>query len=85
MTEKQNCGCLECRLRATLGYDAPKGIPFMCDTGEALIAMGNIMAELLAHHSTKSAKHFADELLKARKKWMQEPRVMAQGQQAGNA
>lgn len=80
------CLCMECRVRAAVhGAEKPPGAPFECDTGEAIKALGEVLAELLAHHSTKSAKAFASALLDARKKWQRHPRVAAQQPPAGHA
>lgn len=83
MTERAKCGCLECRIRAALFGGDPTA-NFEIDTGEAIKALGNCLAELLAHHSTKSAKQFAEALLIARKEWVKHPRVAAQ-HPVGNA
>lgn len=55
---KAKCGCLECRVRAAL-YGGEITAPFEIDTNEAIKALANVMAELLAHHSSKSAKLLA--------------------------
>jgi hypothetical protein len=78
------CGCLECRIRASL-YGGEINAPFEIDTSEAIKALGNVLAELLAHHSGKAAKHFAAALLDHRKRWLKHPRVAAQQPPAGHA
>lgn len=83
MTEP--CLCMECRIRAAVHGHWPPGADFSCDTGEAIKALGEVTAELLAHHSTKSAKAFAAALLDARKKYQRHPRVLAQQPPAGHA
>lgn len=80
---KAKCGCLECRVRAAL-CGGEVDAPFEIDTNDAIKALGNIMGELLAHHSSKAAKHFAAALLEHRKTWLKHPRVAAQ-HPAGNA
>lgn len=82
----ERCNCLECRIRAAIhgGPHAP-GEPFAVDTGEVLNALGNVSAELLAHHPTKTAKAFASGLLEARKGWLKHPRVMVQQEPGGTA
>lgn len=77
MTPRAKCGCLECRVRAALYGGTPTG-PFEINTGEAIVALGEILGELLAHHSEDSAKLFADELLSARKDWLEHPQVAIQ-------
>jgi hypothetical protein len=77
MTERAKCGCLECRVRAALFGGNPTE-PFELDTGEAINALGNVLGELLAHHSSKSAKAFTIALLEQRKEWLNHPRVAAQ-------
>ncbi len=77
------CGCLECRVRAAL-FGGEIDAPFEIDTNEAIKALGNILGELLAHHPSKSAKHFAAALLEHRKRWLKHPRVAAQ-HPVGNA
>lgn len=72
------CSCLECRIRAALSEDGRPDAPFNVDVGEAIMVMGNVMSELLAHVPSKSAKRFAAELLVARKGWLTVPRVAAQ-------
>jgi hypothetical protein len=87
MTEQApvaKCGCLECRVRQALYGSADISAPFEIDINEAAKALGNILAELLAHHSSKSAKHFAGALLEHRKRWLKHPRVAAQ-HPVGNA
>jgi hypothetical protein len=80
------CVCMECRIRAAIHGDGrPPSEPFACDIGEALMALGEVMSELLAHTSTKSAKTLVGELLVARKKWQREPRIAVQQPAAGNA
>lgn len=81
--ERAKCGCLECRVRAAL-FGGEINAPFEIDTGEAIKALGNVLAELLAHHSSKNAKSFAAQLLAARKEWTKHPRVAAQ-HPVGNA
>ncbi|WP_407146274.1 hypothetical protein [Bradyrhizobium sp. ORS 86] len=81
---EQKCNCLECRIRAALSGGNPAA-PFEVDINEAIIALGEVMSELLAHVPTKSAKRFADELIVARKKWQAHPRVMAQQPHRGTA
>lgn len=81
---EEPCICMECRIRAAI-YGGNPVDPFACDTGEAIKACGEVLAELLAHHSTKSAKSFVAALLDARKKWQQHPRVAAQQTPAGHA
>lgn len=71
------CGCLECRVRAAL-YGGEITQNFEIDINEAAKALGNILGELLAHHSSKAAKHFAAALLENRKHWLKHPRVAAQ-------
>jgi hypothetical protein len=78
------CGCLECRVRQSL-YGGEINAPFEIDTNEAIKALGNVLAELLAHHSSKAAKHFAAALLDHRKRWLKYPRVAAQQPPAGHA
>jgi hypothetical protein len=80
---KAKCGCLECRVRASL-YGGEITQNFEIDVNEAVKALGNILAELLAHHSSKSAKHFAAALLEHRKVWLKHPRVVTQ-HPVGNA
>jgi len=72
------CGCLECRVRQALFGGPDISVPFEIDTNEAIKALGNVLGELLAHHSSKSAKHFAAALLEHRKRWLKHPRVAAQ-------
>ncbi|QOZ25334.1 hypothetical protein [Bradyrhizobium sp. CCBAU 51753] len=84
MTE-QKCNCLECRLRAALSEGGDPSAPFEVDVNEAAKAMGNILGELLAHHSSKAAKAFAIALLEHRKRWLKHPRVAAQQTPAGHA
>ncbi|YBW39820.1 hypothetical protein ACMYR2_2347 [Nitrobacter sp. TKz-YC01] len=72
------CNCLECRLRAALSGQGKPEQPFDVDVGEAITAMGNVMSELLAHVPSKSAKRFSAELMVARKKWLDHPRVATQ-------
>lgn len=78
------CGCLECRVRAAL-YGGEITQDFAIDTNEAIKALGNVLGELLAHHSRKSAKVFAAALLEHRKRWLKHPRVAAQQPPAGHA
>jgi hypothetical protein len=83
MTERAKCGCTECRIRAAMFGGDPTE-PFEIDTGRAILALGNVLSELLAHHSEASAKMFADELLLARKQWLDHPRIVVQ-HPVGNA
>lgn len=82
---KAKCGCLECRVRQALYGSSEINAPFEIDTNEAIKALGNVLAELLAHHSNKAAKHFAAALLDHRKRWLKHPRVAAQQPPAGHA
>lgn len=84
MTEPK-CNCVECRLRAALSEQGNPSAPFECDVNEAAKAMGNILAELLAFHTSKAAKHFAQALLEHRKRWLKHPRIMAQQPHKGTA
>lgn len=70
------CDCLECRIRqqVTDHKDAPAEV----DMNDALNALGEVTAEILAHLDTKTAKRFAHFLLLRRKTWQRHPRVMAQ-------
>lgn len=79
------CLCMECRIRAAIFGADHVSEPFECDTGEALRACGEVLAELLAHHSTKSAKAYVAALLDARKKWQAHPRVAIQQPAAGHS
>lgn len=70
------CVCLECRLRQVItGTDDAAG---MVNLDEALNALGEVTAEVLAHGSSKTAKRFAAFLVERRKAWVKHPRVMAQ-------
>ena len=75
------CGCMECKVRAAIGATDPN-IPI--DVKCAVVALGEVMAECLAHLPSSTAKMAARELLIARKKWLKEPRVSIQ-HPAGNA
>lgn len=78
------CNCLECRIRAALSGGDPTA-PFEVEIHGAIIAMGEVLSELLAHVPAKSAKKYAAELLVARKNWQAHPRVMAQQPHRGSA
>jgi len=80
----QRCDCLECRVRAALSGGEPTA-PFEVDINDAAKALGNILGELLAHHSSKAAKRFAAALLENRKHWLNHPRVLAQQPHKGTA
>jgi hypothetical protein len=80
----QRCVCMECRIRAALSPDGNPTGDFSVNIGETITALGNVLSELLAYQSSKSAKHFVAELLVARKKWLKHPRVAVQ-HPAGNA
>ncbi|MGY4295340.1 hypothetical protein ACVWXN_003435 [Bradyrhizobium sp. i1.4.4] len=84
MTEEK-CACVECRIRAALSEGGNPAAPFEIDINEAVKAMGIVLSELLAHHSSKSAKMFAAALLDHRKRWLKHPRVMAQQPPQGHA
>lgn len=84
MTEHAKCACLECRIRAAMFGGEPTG-PFEIDINDAIGALGNILGEMLAHHSSESAEAFTIALLKHRKRWLEHPRVMAQQHPKGNA
>ncbi|MCK1501524.1 hypothetical protein [Bradyrhizobium sp. 188] len=81
----QKCTCVECRLRAALSAGGDPGAPFEVDINEAIKAMGNILAEMLAHVPSKAAKAFAQALIEDRNRWQKHPRVMAQQPPAGTA
>lgn len=83
-TPQAKCGCLECRVRAAL-CGGEVSAPFEIDINDGILALGNILGEMLAHVPTKSAKRFVDELLVSRKKWQKHPRVMTQQPPAGHA
>lgn len=76
-----DCICLECKVRAALG--GSETVPI--DVGECLAALGNVTAEILAHATTKQAKHFSQKLLEERKWWMKHPRVAVQQPPQGSA
>jgi hypothetical protein len=78
------CICMECRVRQAI-IGKPTTDLSEVDTTEALNALGNVVAELLAHHSSKAAKRYAAQLLDARKRWQAEPRVAIQNPPAGHA
>jgi len=83
MTERK-CNCLECRIRAAMSGGKPTA-PFEIDINEAIKALGNILAEMLAHHDGKSAEAFAIALLDHRERWLKHPRVLAQQHPRGSA
>lgn len=78
--KERKCDCLECRVRTAIG--ASSGVPL--DTAAVLRTIGEVAAELLAHHTTKNAKSFVAALLLARKRFMQEPRVVIQHTQGSS-
>ena len=81
---KAKCTCLECRVRGALSVGGDPTALFEVDVNEAAKALGNVLAELLAHHSSKSAKTFVAALLIHRKRWLNHPRVKTQ-HPVGNA
>lgn len=78
-----SCNCMECRVRHAIHGGSPDA-PFETDVGEAIGVLGNVMAELLAHVSSKTAKMCAARLLECRKEWQKHPRVATQHTE-GNA
>jgi hypothetical protein len=72
-----SCNCMECRVRHAIHGGSPDA-PFEAEVGEAIGALGNVMAELLAHVPTKTAKYCAVRLLECRKEWQKHLRVAAQ-------
>lgn len=70
------CACLECCIRQQVTglHEAPGE----ASVNDALNALGEVTAEILAHLDTKTAKRFAQFLLVRRKDWQRHPRVMAQ-------
>lgn len=84
MTERAKCGCLECRVRAAL-YGGKPTAPFEINVGNAVIALGSILAELLAHCPEQSAELFVDELLLERKRYLENPLVVIQQPPMGHA
>lgn len=81
MPEKPACDCVECRIRAA--YDFHETAPV--DTLPVILALGNVLSELLAYVPSKQAKQAAAELLVTRKEWQKHPRVAAQQEPAGHA
>lgn len=84
MSERAKCRCLECRIRAAMFGGKPTE-PFEIDTGEAIAALGNILAEMLAHHDDICAEAFTIALLEHREQWLKHPRVLVQQPPRGNA
>lgn len=78
MSGHAKCVCMECRVRIAMNDGHVQAELMATDTTEALNALGNVVAELLAHHPTKEAKRYVAELLEARKRWQAEPRVAIQ-------
>ena len=74
---EHKCDCMECRIRHAIFGGSPDA-PFAVNLNDVYNAMGNVMGELLAHAPTKTAKRFIQELLEARKRWQEHPRVRAQ-------
>lgn len=79
MTEA--CTCMECRIRAAIGANPTTPISLR----EPLIAMGEIMGEMLAHLPDASAREFLAQVDACRKRYVAEPRVAVQRPPMGNA
>ena len=82
------CGCLECRVREALrADDAPpaENGTITVDTGQALLVLCKVTAELLVHHSAEETKAFFFELIAYREQWKKEVHVMVQREPRGSA
>jgi hypothetical protein len=81
---------MECRIRdAVKASDEERGSMGESmrevDIPAALIALGEVSSELLAHASTRAAKAYVADLLEARKRWQKHPRVAVQQPSEGSA
>lgn len=79
-----SCICMECRIRTAI-HGERRSEPGEVDVTEAVNALGNVLAELLAFHPKRETKRFKDQITIAVDKWRRHPRVMAQQKPAGHA
>lgn len=80
MSDEANCGCMECRVRAALVEPGQ-----LLNVGQAAMALGEVLAEILAHVGDAASDEFIGELRKARLRWKDHPRVAVQRPHAGQA
>lgn len=80
MTEIDDCNCMECRIRNALSAPGE-----LIHIGQAATALGEVLAEVLAHVGEEAAEEFISGLRDARIRWKGHPRVAVQRPHAGSA
>lgn len=78
MTEP--CNCMECRIRQAISKPGQ-----FVHTGETAVALGKVLAEVLAHCSDAGVEEFINSLRAARARWQDDPSVAVQKPHAGQA